>query len=166
MVLENQIPLVILKEIQKITNGDLDLLSIMIGFCEVHSPLKLCRNLNSSIGTVGYLHLLDLMYHLIVNNESPIEASHHELFHGERANGLHEITPKHHVIDNMDDIMEMGQILGKLRRVGKAISGPSRGHPWEKILELLGFQIGKKIDKDDGDHPRVTEIEIPSVTSD
>ncbi|GKC00318.1 putative UPF0481 protein, partial [Tanacetum coccineum] len=63
-----------------------------------------------------------------------------------------------------DDIMEMGQILGKLRRVGKAIS-VLVSIPWEKISELLGFQIGKKIDKDDGDHPRVTEIKIPSVTS-
>ncbi|KAI3754403.1 hypothetical protein L1987_54186 [Smallanthus sonchifolius] len=38
MVLENQIPLVILNEIQKIIDGDLELLSMMIGFCEAASP--------------------------------------------------------------------------------------------------------------------------------
>ncbi|KAI3754399.1 hypothetical protein L1987_54182 [Smallanthus sonchifolius] len=38
MVLENQIPLVILNEIQKIIDGDLELLSMMIGFCEASSP--------------------------------------------------------------------------------------------------------------------------------
>nr|XP_043629718.1 putative UPF0481 protein At3g02645 [Erigeron canadensis] len=177
MVLENQMPLVILNEMRKIINtspldhdDDLELLSMLIGFCEVHSPLKLTRTLDNSIGTRNgtrnYLHLLDLMYHLIVNNESPKEGFRIESSQEEQVNGVDDIRRKHHVIGNMmDDIMEMGQKLGKIRRFGKAIN-VIVSIPWEKISNLLGFHIGKGLEKKDSeDHPRVTEIKIPSVSS-
>ncbi|KAI3805419.1 hypothetical protein L1987_27782 [Smallanthus sonchifolius] len=168
MVLENQIPLVILNEIQKIIDGDFELLSMMTGFCEVHSPLKLTPDLNSYIRSTKYLHLLDLMYRLIVNNESPKQGSHHESCHEKQANDMHEITRKEHVIRNMEDIKEIGEKLSKFKRFGKMIS-VIVSIPWEKICGLLGLNIGKKLDKedddDDDDHPRVMEIDIPSVSS-
>ncbi|XP_024964436.1 putative UPF0481 protein At3g02645 [Cynara cardunculus var. scolymus] len=169
MVLENQMPLMILNEIRKIldddhSNGDSELLSMLRGFCEVYSPLKLCCDLDYSDKTAtSYLHLLDLMYHLIVNNQSPKQASKQESWHREIDDDDREIAKKHHVIGNMGTIMELGEQLGKVRRVGKAIN-VILSIPWDKISSLLGF--GKKLDKDDGDdHPRVTEIEIPSVSS-
>ncbi|KAJ0800005.1 hypothetical protein HanPI659440_Chr03g0097961 [Helianthus annuus] len=165
MVLENQIPMVILNEIQKIINGDLELLPMMIGYCEVHSPLKLTRDLNSNIGDTNYLHLLDLMYHLIVDNELPRKYYQQESCHEQRANDMHEITRKHHVITNMEDIKEIGQKLGKFKKFGNMVS-VIVSIPWEKISDLLGLNIGKKLDKEDGDDlPRVTEIDIPSASS-
>lgn len=166
LVLENQIPLVILNEIQNIINGDLELLPMMIGYCEVHSPLKLTRESNSYTGTANYLHLLDLMYRLIVNNESPKQDySHEESSHGHGANGMHEITKKEHVITNIEDIKEFGQKLGKFKKFGKLVTVLVI-IPWEKISDLLGFNIGKRSDKEDGDDlPRVTEIDIPSASS-
>ncbi|KAI3701526.1 hypothetical protein L6452_26682 [Arctium lappa] len=170
MVLENQMPLMILNEIRKIVdddhnNGDSELLSMLRGFCEVHSPLKLSCNLDYSDETATrYLHLLDLMYHLIINNQSPKRTSEHESWHpDQRDDDDRKIANKHHVIGNMGAIMELGEKLGKVRRVGKAIN-VIVSIPWDKISSLLGF--GKKLDKDDGDdHPPVTEIEIPSVSS-
>ncbi|KAJ9551020.1 hypothetical protein OSB04_015065 [Centaurea solstitialis] len=169
MVLENQMPLMILNEIRKIldrdiNNGDCELLSMLRGFCEVHSPLKLSRDLDYSVEKASsYLHLLDLMYNLIVNHQSPKEDSEEESWHPERDDDDRQTAKKHHVIGNMGAIMELGEQLGKVRRVGKAIN-VIISIPWDKISSLLGF--GKKGDKDDGDdHPRVTEIEIPSVLS-
>ncbi|KAJ0591749.1 hypothetical protein HanHA300_Chr03g0076851 [Helianthus annuus] len=138
---------------------------MMIGYCEVHSPLKLTRDLNSNIGDTNYLHLLDLMYHLIVDNKTPRKYYQEESRHEQRANDMHEITRKHLVITNMEDIKEIGQKLGKFKKFGNMVS-VIVSIPWEKISDLLGLNIGKKLDKeDDDDLPRVTEIDIPSASS-
>ncbi|KAK1437428.1 hypothetical protein QVD17_03219 [Tagetes erecta] len=163
MVLENQIPLVILNEIQKLIDCDFELLSMMVGYCEVHSPLKLTPDSKSYIGAANYLHLLDLMYRLIVNNELPTQDCEDESYHGQRANKKREITKRDHVITNMEDIKEIGQRLSNFRRFGNVIS-VMVNIPWGRLCALLGFN--KKLDKEDmNDHPRVMEIDIPSVSS-
>ncbi|KAI3714907.1 hypothetical protein L6452_21869 [Arctium lappa] len=144
MVLENQIPLCLLNEIWKSLflsstvhddNRDGELFSMLKEFCEVHSPLRLAPDLNHGDET-NYLHLLDLMYHLIINNQPTIE---HD--------GMEEMGKEDNLTENFD------------RRI-KVIENI----PWEKISNLLGLRI--RIDDKEEDHqPRVMEIEIPSVSS-
>ncbi|KAA8535247.1 hypothetical protein F0562_030250 [Nyssa sinensis] len=76
MMLENQIPIILLERIQRTLSSYGDfvelqsrwLFSELMGFCKTHSPLELE---DSSSLHYNPVHLLDLMYHLIVNNRKP-----------------------------------------------------------------------------------------------
>ncbi|XP_024979843.1 putative UPF0481 protein At3g02645 [Cynara cardunculus var. scolymus] len=144
MVLENQIPLCLLNEIWKSLflsstvhddNGDRQLLSMLKEFCEVHSPLKLASDSNHGAET-NYLHLLDLMYHLIINNQATIE---HE--------DVEDMAKEDNLTENSDRPMKVIKNI-----------------PWEKISNLLGLKIWDD-DKEEDDPSRIMEIEIPSVSS-
>ncbi|GKB78274.1 putative UPF0481 protein [Tanacetum coccineum] len=71
--LENQIPLIVLKEIRKALSGESaqtqdDHLEFKLRvFCESHSPINI-SNVKTNFGHAN--HLLDYMYHSIVNNET------------------------------------------------------------------------------------------------
>nr|GEW82707.1 putative UPF0481 protein At3g02645 [Tanacetum cinerariifolium] len=71
--LENQIPLIVLKEIHKALSGesaqtqDNHLEFKLRVFCESHSPIGI-SNVKTNFGQAN--HLLDYMYHSIVNNET------------------------------------------------------------------------------------------------
>ncbi|GKA36517.1 putative UPF0481 protein [Tanacetum coccineum] len=70
--LENQIPLIVLKEIYKALSGENaqtqdDLEFKLRVFCESHSPFGI-SNVKTNFGHAN--HLLDYMYHSIVNNET------------------------------------------------------------------------------------------------
>ncbi|GJX56337.1 putative UPF0481 protein [Tanacetum coccineum] len=69
MMLENQIPMIILKEIVNIdmkssNDNDLKLLSLMWEFCESHSPFVL-QSKQKDIQERSVLHLLDLLHKMI-----------------------------------------------------------------------------------------------------
>ncbi|KAK1417209.1 hypothetical protein QVD17_26333 [Tagetes erecta] len=163
MVLENQLPLCLLDEIWQALhlsssshdqNGDNELISMMRKFCEVHSPLKLAKDFNYRVETTTrYLHLLDLMHHLIVNNQDAAPQ-----------------PPQVEILlfsNNNDDIT--------IVKEDKLTENVERDHPikviknitWEKISNLLGLEISQQVkeDEDDDDLRILTEIDVPSVTS-
>lgn len=73
MMLENQIPYILLVQIrnylnydQDHSNNDFELFSMLIEFCKLHSPIKI-RDYNINTRP---RHLLDLMYRLLVNTSA------------------------------------------------------------------------------------------------
>ncbi|KAI7731842.1 hypothetical protein M8C21_022093 [Ambrosia artemisiifolia] len=172
MVLENQIPLYLLDEISKALrlstnfhdqNGDRELISMMRKFCEVHSPLKLAKDFNNDV-KMGCLHLLDLMYHSIVNSPDTSQAPKVAVLRKNNDGDVETIAKEDNLTENLEEIMEMGLrfgLKGKADRPIKII----KNIPWEKISNLLGLKIKKQDKEEEDDLPIVTEIEIPSVSS-
>ncbi|KAL4589848.1 hypothetical protein LXL04_002759 [Taraxacum kok-saghyz] len=176
MVLENQIPLRLLFEIQKgirlsstdqFENGERELFSMMKEFCKVHSPLKLENYSNENHEITSYLHLLDLMYHLIVNNKSTTEPPHVVVLpHNDNDDATKR---KEKDDDNITENLEEGVGMGLRIGVGKKADVPIqviKSIPWEKISNMVGLKIKQESSEEDEDgEPHVTEIEIPSVSS-
>ncbi|XP_071717086.1 putative UPF0481 protein At3g02645 [Rutidosis leptorrhynchoides] len=157
MVLENQIPLsllsVLLKALRLSSNfcdqdDDYELFFMMKNFCEVHSPLTIAKDFNYGVET-GYLHLLDLMYHLIVNNR--------------------DMEKEDRFNENLEMETEMRLHLGVIRKrkrdhdYNKVVTN----NPWEKISNLLGqkITIQEKQNYEDPDPPSVTKTKFASVSS-
>ncbi|KAK2995976.1 hypothetical protein RJ640_001884 [Escallonia rubra] len=175
MVLENQIPVILLKEIRKNLRlnsvhdaDDLELFLMLRGFCQIHSPLKLARVSNLSPYT-SCLHLLDLMYHLIVNHQATPTRPQEQVLGLEKTDGRADAEQHRYqseeeandLILNVGEILEMGMRLG----IGKKVLKPIKviqEMPWEKISNLLGLKMVNEHDKDN--HPIVEEITIPSVS--
>ncbi|XP_027182328.1 putative UPF0481 protein At3g02645 [Coffea eugenioides] len=78
MMLENQIPFVLLKEVRKSLQvspksndqgeeDDIELISMLFQFCEAQSPVKFCIDKTNQVRYHRPLHLLDMMYHMIIN---------------------------------------------------------------------------------------------------
>ncbi|XP_023733997.1 putative UPF0481 protein At3g02645 [Lactuca sativa] len=173
MVLENQIPLRLLSEIRKIlrlsstddnNNGEQELFSMLREFCEVHSPLKLGKESNHGVGT-SYLHLLDLMYHLIVNNQSTTDPLQVVVMQRKDNDDAMKWKEKDDInLTEIEEVVEMGLRLG----VGKKADRPIqviKNIPWEKISNLVGLKISQQSSEEDDNKPEVAEIEIPSVSS-
>ncbi|KAK3024219.1 hypothetical protein RJ639_044688 [Escallonia herrerae] len=172
-MLENQIPVILLKEIRKSLQftsehdvDDLELFLMLRGFCEIHSPLKLARISNTSPYS-SCLHLLDLMYFLIVNHQATTTQAQEQAFclekTDERADaGQHQSEEEgNDLILNVGEIVEMGMRLGIVKSVFKPVS-VIQDMPWEKISNLLGLKMGNEHGKDN--HPTVDEITIPPVS--
>lgn len=170
MLLENQIPFVVLKEIyrtMRINSSEIDdveseLLFMMRSFCIANSPLQLS---SSSYNEASHLHLLDLMYHLTVNNSfQGSNRSGRE--HSESPNGSEEMEDDEvdmsSACDNIGQLTKIAMKFG----IGKKILKPVQviqDIPWDKILNILGIKFVKNNDKYEG--PIVEEINIPSVWS-
>ncbi|KAI3803044.1 hypothetical protein L1987_31192 [Smallanthus sonchifolius] len=173
MVLENQIPLYLLEEIWKALrlsstsqdqNDDRELISMMRKFCEVHSPLKLTKDFNHGVES-GYLHLLDLMYHSIVNNQDTTQPPQLAVMQNDdNDDDVIKIAKEDNLTENIEEMMEMGLSLGMGTKGDRRIE-VIKNIPWEKISNLLGLRISKQDIEDDQDSQIVTEIEIPSVSS-
>nr|XP_027083820.1 putative UPF0481 protein At3g02645 [Coffea arabica] len=82
MMLENQLPFVLLKEIRKSLQvspnsndqgeeDDIDLISMLFQLCEAQSPVKFSIDKTNKCRYRRPLHLLDMMYHMIVNVPGP-----------------------------------------------------------------------------------------------
>ncbi|KAK2992646.1 hypothetical protein RJ640_022208 [Escallonia rubra] len=161
MVLENQIPTILLKELRKtlqIVSAEKDdddgLISMLEGFCRAHSPLGLAPLAQLQRGT-NCLHLLDLMYLLIVNHEGAKSVPQEASVKLDVAEGDQEIGARDDELEN--NLAEISTVLTNL-----GIKTPLQvitKMPWEKISNLLGIQTGNK-DK----NPLVEEIKIPSVS--
>ncbi|KAF5788235.1 hypothetical protein HanRHA438_Chr10g0474181 [Helianthus annuus] len=172
MVLENQIPLYLLKEIWKALslstyfqdqNGDRELISMMRKFCEVHSPLKLAKDFNYDV-KAGCLHLLDLMYHSIVDNQDIPQAPRVEILRKDNDYDVEKIAKEDNLTENLEEIMEMGLRLGMREKADLPIK-VIKNIPWEKVSNLLGLKLRKQDKEEDDDLAVVTEFEIPSVSS-
>lgn len=73
LMLENQIPLLVLKEIQNalhLSSHDSSLDEMLAAFAEEHSPLQLLPSVKFH-QDASPAHLLDFMYHLVVSNIKP-----------------------------------------------------------------------------------------------
>ncbi|CDP08144.1 unnamed protein product [Coffea canephora] len=82
MMLENQLPFVLLKEIRKSLQvspnsndqgeeDDIELISMLFQLCEAQSPVKFSIDKTNKCRYRRPLHLLDMMYHMIVNVPGP-----------------------------------------------------------------------------------------------
>ncbi|KAK3024222.1 hypothetical protein RJ639_044691 [Escallonia herrerae] len=173
IVLENQIPVILLKEIRKNLqlnsmhdDDDLELFLMLRGFCQIHSPLKLARISNTSSYT-SCLHLLDLMYFLIVNHQVTPTRPQEQVLGLEKTDGRTDAEQHQSEEDTNDLILNVGEIveMGMHLGIGKKVLKPIKviqEMPWEKISNLLGLKMGNEHDKDN--HPIVEEITIPSVS--
>ncbi|KAM7474207.1 hypothetical protein LguiB_021450 [Lonicera macranthoides] len=167
MVLENQIPVILLKEMRKTlgitspnADDDEELLSMFVGFCEAHSPLK-PANRSQFSGKTNHLHLLDLMYLLIVNRRATKPALYREPTKKEKEDPQPDAARDHEdFIVNVDDIVEAGMDLGSVGRKAVMPIRIVKTLPWDKISNLLGL----KLHEEDNNDPEVEEISIPSVT--
>ncbi|XP_024979842.1 putative UPF0481 protein At3g02645 [Cynara cardunculus var. scolymus] len=174
MLLENQIPLVILEEISKTIKYDssekiedeVELLIMMETFCRTNSPLKLASISQCSYHATSHLHLLDFMYHLIVNNglsdtlRSPQDEE--EVANEDESEEIEVVEEDMNTIrDNISEITKIGLKFG----IGGKILSPVQviqDMPWDKILSILGL---KPRDPSKHEGPIVEEIKIPSVSS-
>ncbi|KAK3026553.1 hypothetical protein RJ639_041139 [Escallonia herrerae] len=173
MMLENQIPVILLKEIRNslrftsVHDGDdLELFLMLRGFCQIHSPLKLARISNTPPYS-SCLHLLDLMYFLIVNHQATTTRPQEQAICLEKTDGRADAVQHQYeeeendLILNVGDIVEMGMRLGIVKSVFKPVK-VIEDMPWEKISNLLGLKTGNEHDKEN--RPTVEEITIPSVS--
>lgn len=74
MMLENQIPFFLLKEVRRSLQvspsndrDDIELISMLVQFCEAQSPVKFSVDKTNEDRYRRPLHLLDMMYHMIVD---------------------------------------------------------------------------------------------------
>ncbi|KAK9049128.1 hypothetical protein SSX86_031906 [Deinandra increscens subsp. villosa] len=176
LLLENQIPFVVLKEIyttlkinsSEISDDESKLFFMMERFCRANSPLQLPSISSCSYNETSHLHLLDVMYHLMVNNGFPeIERSSQDEENSESPNSWEQMEDNieddvNSACDNIGEITKIAMKFG----IGKKILKPFQviqDIPWDKILSNLGLHVLKEPDKNDG--PIVEEIKVPSVYS-
>ncbi|KAI3790334.1 hypothetical protein L2E82_03299 [Cichorium intybus] len=176
MLLENQIPFALLKEIyrtlkynsSKKYDDEAELRLMMEHFCRANSPLKL-----ASISSCGNhagshcLHLLDLMYQMIVNNglsDTQRSSSDEEVVEKQDDSDETEVIEEdmNSVCDNIGAITKVGMNFGIGRKILKPFQ-VIQDIPWDKILTVSGLKTVKDPGKHEG--PMVQEIKIPSVSS-
>ncbi|KAM0017957.1 hypothetical protein Hdeb2414_s0027g00693781 [Helianthus debilis subsp. tardiflorus] len=175
MLLENQIPFVVLKEIYRtlktnsseIDEDESELFFMMERFCRANSPLQLSSISSCSYNETSHLHLLDLMYHLMVKNGSPkTERSNQDEESSQSRSSSEEIEDMEEgIYSACDNIGEITKIAMKFW-IGRKILKPVQviqDIPWDKILTISGLKVVKHPDKNEG--PVVVEINIPSVYS-
>ncbi|PWA37678.1 hypothetical protein CTI12_AA588380 [Artemisia annua] len=142
MMLENQVPLLVLKEIQKVLaneeHGEEIWGSRLQLFCKTHSPLVIARE---SVDFSKVNHLLDYMYNCIVNNEG---------------SGSNEISFR--APGSVPDEVEATEEL--LDAIIKAAELYPAAKPFLQILE----SVKKILYESDDDKTSIQEIRVPSVT--
>ncbi|KAD6795016.1 hypothetical protein R6Q59_021075 [Mikania micrantha] len=176
MLLENQIPFVVLREIcraLKIKSCEVDdnieseLFFMMARFCQANSPLQLSSISSRSYNETSHLHLLDLMYHLIVKNGfSETERSPQNEDSLTSRNSSEQIEDfeeeMNSACDNISEITKVAMKFGIGRKILKPVQ-VIQDIPWDKIMAILGLEAAKDPNKHEG--PVVEEIKIPSVYS-
>ncbi|KAI3750889.1 hypothetical protein L2E82_21784 [Cichorium intybus] len=148
MMVENQIPLVVLVNLlnaldEHLDGGGPDLTYLLVDFCNKRSPLEfIIAKTPLDLYTEDRFHLLDCMYHLIVNHTVP------EM---DQAHGAAAITK--------EDVENIVQTTGALF--------PSLNVFFQPILVILKLpwdKIGALIKPLVGETPVVLEIDIPSAS--
>ncbi|KAM7508285.1 hypothetical protein LguiA_018738 [Lonicera macranthoides] len=170
VILENQFPVILLKEIRKTlqlvvldkNDYDLALYNMLRAFCEEHSPLRLgVTSENPADTKINPLHILDLMYFSILNTRIakavPQESPSTEADVAVQP----ETNNQDHLILNLRDIMDVTLNLGIGGRALRPLQ-VINNLPWEKIYNLLGLKTDNAVDETNT--PVVEEISIPSVT--
>ncbi|KAM7508283.1 hypothetical protein LguiA_018736 [Lonicera macranthoides] len=169
VILENQFPAILLKEIRKTlqlvvvdeNDYDLELYNMLRAFCEEHSPLRLGVTSEHPADTkINPLHLLDLMYFSIINTRNA-KAVPQESPSTEADVAVQSETNNQDLVLNLKDIMDVTLNLGIGGRALRPLQ-VINNLPWEKIYNLLGLKTDNTVDQ--ANTPVVEEISIPSVT--
>ncbi|XP_071726810.1 putative UPF0481 protein At3g02645 [Rutidosis leptorrhynchoides] len=154
VMLENQIPVVVLMEIWTALEQHLSgvcnnsfLSNVLIKIVETRSPLKFSRRLTRiDLDITSRFHLLDCMYHLIVN---------------------HNVSAKNQFNRNnfLDDVIDLEDVENAVQMAGDLCPGANAflqplliilKLPWDKIITLIKKLLGE--------NPAVLEIDIPSAS--
>ncbi|XP_021981222.1 putative UPF0481 protein At3g02645 [Helianthus annuus] len=155
MMVENQIPLVVLVEllnaVQQHSDGEVDefdLVNLLVKFCETRSPIKFTAPEPESDGGFDVrdmFHLLDCLYRLIVNDNLPPKNPFLRM-------GL--------LLDvHLEDVENAVQMAGGLVPGANAFLQPIMlvlKLPWDKITNSIKKMLGE--------NPTMLEINIPSVS--
>ncbi|GMP40901.1 hypothetical protein CsSME_00011183 [Camellia sinensis var. sinensis] len=180
MMLENQIPFILLSKILSIqcssTNLDDNLLpSMLMTFCKAISPLKLMEDFPLS-QVVNYAHLLDLLYHLIVPK---LEEGHESTTKDVQTSATKPNATQHVASGNSCQILALlwsrlsnlnilpsqitkpiNDLLGNFRKIVGSIPGISYlASNYKKIIKPEN-----PISSETQNHPQVEKIMIPSVS--
>ncbi|KAJ9551022.1 hypothetical protein OSB04_015067 [Centaurea solstitialis] len=153
VMLENQIPLVVLVELRTALEEHLSghcnnsfLSNLLVRICETRSPLKFSRRMSRlDLDINSRLHLLDCMYHLIVNHNVAAKTTFI------RPNFLDDI--------DLEDVENAVQMAGELCPGANAFLQPLLlilKLPWDKIISWIKKMLGE--------NPAVLEIDIPSAS--
>ncbi|KAH0652244.1 putative UPF0481 protein At3g02645 [Solanum tuberosum] len=171
MMLENQIPFVVVKQIRKFLcfsspedREDTELVSMFRRFCEMHSPLPLPRK---NAKETRPLHLLDLMYHLILDDHVdfvsvPIQMSSIIIKHDDKdEEDVRDQDTHEDIIHNFETILEVLEPIGptNVQKLLKSINQVVENVPWSTISGL--FRKGMEIN---GDEERENISTIPSAS--
>ncbi|GJT59380.1 putative UPF0481 protein [Tanacetum coccineum] len=144
-MLENQIPFIVLKEIQNallvnVDHSDEDHLENMFqSFCKYHSPFHITKE---EVRFNQVNHLLDYMYHSIVNNEDC----------DERKFGIQSTESGSAQNYPMQDLLEA------IKKLAEKIPGA------EPFIKIINSVPNKNSEGSDNDKPKVEEIDVPSVS--
>ncbi|CAN4113347.1 unnamed protein product [Withania somnifera] len=163
MMLENQIPFIVLKQIRKFLRlsspedrEDAELISMFWRFCQMHSPLPLPEYCRKNAKDFRPLHLLDLMYHLIVNDHEdfssvPIQMSSILIKHQDKDEEDDDQDQDTHedIIHNFETILEVLQPIGprNVQKLVNPINQVVANVPWSTISGL--FRKGRETNEDD-----------------
>ncbi|KAF5812866.1 hypothetical protein HanRHA438_Chr03g0102801 [Helianthus annuus] len=150
---ENQIPLLVLIETRSVLDKHLSghcnnsfLSNMMVRICETRSPLKFSKRISRlDLDINNRFHLLDCMYHLIVNNN--VNAKNQCL----RPNFLDDV--------DLEDVENAVQMASDICPGASAFLQPLLiilKLPWDKIISLVKKMLGE--------NPAVLEIDIPSAS--
>ncbi|KAK6156548.1 hypothetical protein DH2020_010796 [Rehmannia glutinosa] len=155
LMLENQIPVVLLEKIRQVFELDdyNSLFDDFQAFCRDNSPLELNEEHFVILGKTDQVHLLHLMYYLILNNTNIQDGRFRiSMFSG----GVERIL--------LDNVVDGLQFLGDRGLPGAGTAGQVVSFlekvPWDKILGL--FKKGYCCNNEQ--NPSVDEIGIPSVS--
>lgn len=161
MKLENQIPMIVLKEITSgsalnvVIHGEHSLLQLLTATCNKLSPLKLVDyEVNYSDNVNKPSHLLDLLYHLIVPPE--FETDQHQLPHLKEDRPPHPKYEQHTSSDNLGDHQQGNRCKNCLSNIN--ITDAVVQLFKNLNLQLVNLRIFKFIAK-------LTEVLLPAVLS-
>ncbi|KAK4383284.1 hypothetical protein Sango_2790300 [Sesamum angolense] len=164
IMLENQIPAVLLKKIRRVLGhtlvdegDDHTLFGDFQAFCDAHSPLKLSKD-EEVVGDMSQAHLLHRMYHLVVNNRMLKKVIPRPKI--SKGSGPRPSKPAP-VPDSqlVTDVKASLQFLDEQGMPGAGTAGNiltfMEKVPWDRILALF---------PKDQEKPLFEEIDIPSVS--
>ncbi|CAN4084307.1 unnamed protein product [Withania somnifera] len=152
MMLENQIPFVVMKQIRKFLRlsslndrEDAELISMFWRFCEMHSPLPLPEYHGNNAKEIRPLHLLHLMYHLIIDDHVdfasvPIQMSSIIIKHDDKDEEDDQDQDTHEdIIHNFETILEVLQPIRprNLQKLVNPINQVVANVPWSAISGLF-----------------------------
>ncbi|KAK9076756.1 hypothetical protein SSX86_005090 [Deinandra increscens subsp. villosa] len=154
VMVENQIPLIVLIEIHIALeehlsghcNNNSYLSNLVVRICETRSPLKFNKRISRlDLDINNRFHLLDCMYHLIVNHNVVSKSQFL------RPNFLDDV--------DLEDVENAVQMASDMCPGASAFLQPLiiiLKLPWDKIISFIKKMLGE--------NPAVLEIDIPSAT--
>ncbi|CAN4113164.1 unnamed protein product [Withania somnifera] len=155
MMLENQIPFVVMRQIRKFLHlsspedtEDAELISMFRRFCETHSPLPLKANneyRRNNAKETRPLHLLDLMYRLLLDDRTdfasiPIQTSSIIIQQDDNDEEDDQDQDTHQdIIHNFKTVLEVLEPIGpkNVQKILKPINQVVANVPWTTISGIF-----------------------------